>query len=430
MSGIDRRGVLALGTATVATVAGSIGSAVAQPATASVGGGALPDGAADRAMFVALATRMAQPVLGRMARGRLQAEWKPELSPTWDGRNPRVAYMEAFGRLVDGLAPWLALPDDASPEGRVRKQLRSDALASYAHAVDPRSPDYLLWSANGQPLVDSAYVTSALLRAPEALWKPLDAKTKARLIEEVKGLRRVSPPYTNWLLFAAMNEAFLLSVGEQWDPLRIDIAIKKFKEWYAGDGWYSDGARFHFDYYNSFVIQPMLVQILETLVRYDARLNNLKPAEELAVALRRMQRYAGHLERMIGADGSFPPIGRSLTYRTAAHQPLGWLAWRGKLPETLAPGRVRAATAAAQRRIFADPSNFDERGFLTIGFARHQPTLGDIYSNAGSMYIASESLLGLGRQADDLFWTAPPADWTMRLAYGGRDFPKDYAVDY
>jgi hypothetical protein len=143
-----------------------------------------------------------------------------------------------------------------------------------------------------------------------------------------------------------------------------------------------------------------------------------------------MQRYAEELERMIGPDGAYAAIGRSLTYRTAAHQPLGLLAWRKKLPANLEEGRARAATMAAQRRIFSDPSNFDSNGFLTIGFTRHQPALGDRYSNAGSMYIVAESLLALGLPAEDSYWTSPPLPWTMRLAYAGEEFRKDYYVDY
>jgi len=391
---------------------------------------ALPSGADDRSFSLRLLEKMASPVLSRMSQGRLQREWQPELSPTWDGRNPKVGYLEAFARLIDGVAPWLALPDDSSAEGRLRATLRSQALESYTHSVDPQSPDYLLWSGEGQPLVDSAYFTSALLRAPDALWKPLDATTKQRITTEIQGLRRVSPPYTNWLLFAAMNEAFLLSVGAQWDPVRIDLAVRKFTEWYAGDGWYCDGPRFHFDLYNSYVIHPMLTQILEVLVATNARFNNLKAPELLPLQYKRMQRYAEELERMIGPDGAYAAIGRSLTYRTAAHQPLGLLAWRKKLPAKLPEGQARAATMAAQRRVFADPSNFDANSFLTIGFTRHQPSLGDVYSNAGSMYIASESLLALGLPASDSYWTAPPQPWTMRLAFSGQDFPKDYYVDY
>lgn len=391
---------------------------------------ALPSGADDRSYFVNLLDRMASPVLGRMSQGRLQREWQPELSPTWDGRDSKVAYLEAFARLIDGIAPWLALPDDSSPEGRTRATLRAQALASYVHAVDPKSPDYLLWSNQGQALVDSAYFTSALLRAPDALWKPLDATTKQRIIAEIQGLRRVSPPYTNWLLFAAMNEAFLLAVGAQWDPVRIDLAVRKFNEWYVGDGWYADGVRFHFDLYNSYVIHPMLTQILEVLVATNASFNSLKPKELLPIQYKRMQRYGQELERMIGPDGAYAAIGRSLTYRTAAHQPLGLLAWRKKLPATLPEGQARAATVAAQRRVFADRSNFDANGFLTIGFTRHQPSLGDWYSNAGSMYIASESLIALGLPANDSYWTVPALPWTLRLAYSGQDFPKDYYVDY
>ena len=411
-----------------AAAGGTVLASAGEPSSA--GTAVLPGGAGDRDYMLGLLERMANPVLSRMAKGRLQQEWQPELSPTWDKRNPKVAYMEAFGRLVDGIAPWLTLPDETGAEGRARARLRDNTLASFEHAVDPRSPDYLDWRGHGQALVDSAYVTSALLRAPEALWKPLGATTKQRIISEVQGLRRVAPPYTNWLLFAAMNEAFLLAVDADWDPVRIDLAVRKFDEWYVGDGWYSDGSHFHFDYYNSFVIHPMLTQILEVVVARKAGFNALDPDKRLATQFRRMQRYALELERMVGPDGAFPAIGRSLTYRTAVHQPLGLLAWRGRLPDGLPPGQVRAATMAAQRRVFADASNFDARGFLTIGFTRHQPALADWYSNAGSMYLAAESLLAMGLPATDAYWTAAAHPWTMRRAYGGLDFNKDYYVDY
>lgn len=420
---MERRRFLASALATGTLAASAPGIAAAQRARATGAAG-------DRAYMLDILARMAEPVLGPMSEGRLQAAFDPELSPTWDGRNPKVAYLECFGRLISGIAPWLALPDDDTPEGRLRAKLRRQALASYAHSVDPASSDYLLWRNEGQPLVDSAYFTNAFLRAPKQLWDPLDAATKKRVVQEIQGLRRVPPPYTNWLLFAAMNEAFLLSIGEQWDPIRIDLAVRKINEWYVGDGWYADGPRFHFDHYNSYVIQPMLVEILEVLVATGARFNKLNPPELLEQAYKRMQRFGEHLERLIGPDGSYAPIGRSLTYRTAVFQPLGLLAWRKKLPKSLSEGQVRSATLAAQRAIFRNPSNFNAKGYLTIGFAGHQPTLGDIYSNAGSMYIAAESLIALGLPASDSYWTAPAMPWTTRKAFGGEPFPKDYYVDY
>lgn len=420
---MERRNFLAsaLGAGTLAAVSGMPASASA-PATAS-------DGAADRRYMLDLLAKMANPVLAPMSQGKLHAAFRPELSPTWDGRNPKVAYLECFGRLIAGIAPWLALPDDASAEGKLRATLREQAVASYAHSVDPASPDYLLWREAPQALVDSAYYTNAFLRAPQ-LWKALDATAKKRVIEEIKGVRRFSPPYTNWLLFAAMNEAFLLSIGEDWDPVRIDLAVRKVNEWYVGDGWYSDGPHFHFDHYGSYVIHPMLVEILEVLVATGAKFNSLDAKALLDQAYKRMQRYGEHLERLIGPDGSYAPIGRSLTYRTAVFQPLGLLAWRKRLPKTLPEGQIRAATLAAQRAVFRFPSNFDAKGFLTIGFTGHQPTLADWYSNAGSMYLAAESLVALGLPADDSYWSAPALPWTSKRAFAGEAFPKDYYVDY
>jgi hypothetical protein len=417
---MERRNFLAsaLGASTFAAVA-----------TAPVRAAAAPDGTNDRRYMVDLLAKMAGPILAPMSQGRLQASWKPELSPSWDGRNAKVGYLEAFGRLIAGISPWLALPDDASPEGKLRATLRQQALASYAHSVDPKSPDYLLWNVEPQALVDSAYFTNALMRAPR-LWKALDKATQQRIVAEIKGLRRFSPPYTNWLLFAAMNEAFLLWAGEEWDPVRIDLAVRKVNEWYVGDGWYSDGPHFHFDHYGSYVIHPMLVEILEVLVATRAKFNSLDAPVLLEQATKRMQRYGEHLERLIGPDGSYAPIGRSLTYRTAAFQPLGVLAWRKKLPKSLPEGQIRAATLAAQRAIFRFPSNFDENGHLTIGFTGHLPKLGDWYSNAGSMYLTSLSLVALGLPASDSYWTEAALPWTTVKAFSGQEFPKDYYVDY
>lgn len=62
----------------------------------------------DRQQWVELCYRIAAPVLENMSKGELQKNMQLELSPTWDGRDKRVAYMETFGRLMAGISPWLA----------------------------------------------------------------------------------------------------------------------------------------------------------------------------------------------------------------------------------------------------------------------------------------------------------------------------------
>ncbi|MDL2247398.1 DUF2264 domain-containing protein [Bacteroides sp. OttesenSCG-928-J23] len=384
----------------------------------------------DRAYWCNLLYRMAEPVLSNMSEGNLQANMQVELSPSWDGRDVRVTYMEAFGRLMAGLAPWLSLPDDATEEGKQRLKLRQWALKSYANAVDPDSPDYLLWRNEGQPLVDAAYIANSFLRAPEQLWEPLDSLTKQRYIKEFQQLRRIDTPYTNWLLFSAMVETFLLSVDAEYDQYRIHSAIRKIEEWYVGDGWYSDGQEFAFDYYNSYVIHPMYVEVLRVLVDRKVRLRDksLQDVERaLVVAQRRMQRFGVILERLISPEGAIPLFGRSITYRTGTLQPLALLAWNQDLGKSLPNGQVRSAMTAVIKRIFTPESNFNKKGFLTLGYCGSQPEISDWYTNNGSMYLASLAFLPLGLPANHPFWTNDALPWTSQKAYQGLDFPKDKA---
>ena len=65
----------------------------------------------DREYWCTLAYNMAQPVLENMAKGELQKNMMTEYSPSFDNRNRKVVFMETFGRLMAGIAPWLSLPD-------------------------------------------------------------------------------------------------------------------------------------------------------------------------------------------------------------------------------------------------------------------------------------------------------------------------------
>ena len=381
----------------------------------------------DRELWAGILYQMAAPVLSNMSEGKLQENMLVELSPTWDGRDKRVTYMECFGRLMAGLAPWLSLPDDDTAEGKQRKQLREWALKSYAQSVDPESKDYLLWRKEGQPLVDAAYIAESFLRGYDALWVPLDDLTKQRYIAEFQQLRRVDPPYTNWLLFSSTVECFLKKAGAQTDYYRITSALRKVDEWYVGDGWYSDGEDFAFDYYNSFVIHPMYVECLEVMTNGGKQnIWNVKGGN-FPNALKRMQRFGMILERFVSPEGTFPVFGRSITYRTGVLQPLALLSLRGWLPKELPAGQVRAAMTAVIQRMFGDNRNFNAEGYLTLGFNGSQPNISDWYTNNGSLYLASLAFLPLGLPADAPFWTDAPQPWTSKKAWGGEDFPKGHA---
>lgn len=382
----------------------------------------------DREVWCDVMYRMSAPVLSNMSEGLLKKNMLVELSPTWDGRNKEVTFMECFGRLMAGLAPWLSLPDDDSAEGIQRKQLREWALKSYVQAVDPDAPDYLLWRQEGQTLVDASYIAESFLRGYDALWVPLDSLTKQRYITEFTQLRRVDPSYSNWLLFSATVESFLRKAGAPSDTYRISSSLRKIEEWYVGDGWYSDGPHFAFDYYNSFVIHPMYIEALEVITEAGKheRIWNM-PGCNYQKAIKRAQRFGMILERMISPEGTLPVVGRSITYRTGSLQTLALLAWRNWLPEELSNGQVRAGMTAVIKRMFGDGRNFNEKGFLTLGFNGTQPEISDYYTNNGSLYLASLAFLPLGLPADDPFWTDAPQSWTSKKAWEGEDFPRDHS---
>ena len=379
----------------------------------------------DRAYWCRLAYQMAEPVLSNMAKGELQKNMQVEVSPTWDGRDKRVTYMECFGRLMAGIAPWLTLPDDDTEEGAMRKQLREWALKAYTNAVDPNSPDYLLWRNEGQPLVDAAYVAESFLRAFDQLWMPLDETTKKRYIEEFTQLRRIDPPYTNWLLFSATIESFLAKAGAPFDIYRINSAIRKVEEWYTGDGWYADGPSFAFDYYSSYVFHPMYLETLDALIDADKH-SRLDYPKYYQRALKRAQKFSLILERFISPEGTFPVFGRSIPYRMATMQPLALMAWYKELPAGVTPAQVRCGLTAVLKRMFASGNNFNEGGFLTIGFTGRQPNIADWYTNNGSLYMTSLAFLPLGLPASDAFWTDASQDWTSKKAWSEQPFPKDH----
>lgn len=382
----------------------------------------------DRQLWCDVMYRMASPVLSNMSKGLLKKNMLIEVSPTWDGRSKEVIYLECFGRLMAGLAPWLTLPDDDTVEGIQRQKLRNLALLSYKNAVDPLSSDYLFGHKEKQTLVDAAFIANSFLRAYDVLWLSLDTLSKQRYIDHFIELRKIDPPFSNWLLFSAMIETFLHKIGADHDSYRISSSLRQIEEWYVGDGWYSDGPEFALDYYNCFVIHPMYIECLNTISCEEEIVQKWDmPNCAYSKVTNRLKRLGITLERMISPEGTFPVIGRSITYRTAILQPLALLAWKGWLPDELCNGQVRAAMSAVIQKMFLTNQNFNMDGYLTLGFNGKQPHVSDYYINNGSLYMASLAFLPLGLSPNHPFWTDPSLLWTAKKAWCGNDFPSDHS---
>jgi hypothetical protein len=384
-------------------------------------GGRTAPQSSERETWVTLLRKIADPVLKNLAAGTLKARMPVEQHV--NGNRQNVTHLEAIGRLVAGIAPWLELGADATAEGRVRREYADLARRAITQAVDPSSPDFMNFTTSGQPLVDAAFLGQGLLRAPQSLRESLDARTKQNLIAALESTRVIQPSYSNWLLFSATVEAALAKLGAKWDRVRVDYALRQHDQWYKGDGAYGDGPAFHWDYYNSFVIQPMLLDVLDVFRDEHAAWKELAPKTE-----ERASRYAAVQERFIGPDGSYPPIGRSLAYRCGAFHLLAAIALRRALPKEVTPAQVRGALTAVIRKTIEAPSTFDEGGWLRIGFCGHQEGIGETYISTGSLYLCSVAFLPLGLDASDPFWAGPYEPWTQVRAFSGQAFPIDHAL--
>lgn len=376
-------------------------------------------GAADREYAVSVVTRVAGPVLEAAAARELKQRLPIN---DWEKDRAAVTHLEAVGRTLVGVAPWMELPPDDTPEGQLRARMTAQAVRTIANITDPASPDFANFSRGSQPLVDAAFLAHALLRAPTRLWGALSPTEQANVIAAFKATRGIKPGENNWLLFAATVEAALWQFTGEYRRESITYALERHEQWYVGDGTYGDGREFHWDYYNSFVIQPMMMAVLDVCAAQKDPL-----AEMLPKVMARARRYAAVQEMQISPEGTFPVIGRSSAYRMGAFQHLADMSLRRELPPTLNAGAVRGALTAITRRMIEAPGTFDAKGWLNIGVAGHQPSIRERYIATGSLYLCMAGLLHLGLPANDPFWTAPAAKWTQARVWSGEDMPADSA---
>jgi hypothetical protein len=381
----------------------------------------------DRTYWLQQVELVSDPVLKALKEGNLRRKMPVEAAPGQTQARAVGTHLEALGRLLAGLSPWLELEpstDETQKETTLRNHYRDYALAGITSALDPASPDYMHFGESPQTLVDSSFLALALLRAPKQLLQKLDAKTQQRLAEALVTQRKVQPPFNNWLLFAAMNEALLMTLNQPWDRMRVDYALRELQSWYLGDGAYGDGPHFHWDFYNSFVIQPYLLQLMDTLGDESPSWSAMRtPIHQ------RAQRYAAIQERLIAPDGSFPAIGRSITYRCGAFHLLADVSRRNILPEDLPAPQVRCALSAVIERTLSPAGTFSNDGWLQIGLAGHQPGLGETYISTGSLYLCSAAWLPLGLPPADPFWSQPPQPWTSQIIWSGKNLRADHAHD-
>lgn len=365
-----------------------------------------------------LLRKIADPVLYPLSKNQLRLVFPRK---SWETResNIQTSPLQAFGRTLSGMAPWLSLGADNTEEGKLRSAYIELARTCLINATDPASKDYLFGDSTQERIVHAAYIAYPLLIAPKQLWDPLTPAQQRNVIQALKTHRNFTPNESNWLLFPAIIETAIWKFTGSCDKKAIEYAISKHAQWYLGDGVYGDGPLFHWDYYNSYVIQPLLLETLRNCRQLGMPVDALyKECVDRGV------RYAQMLEHLISPEGTFPVFGRSSVYRIAVLQELEYVMFREKIiPETLQPGATRSAISTVIRRMMDVKGTFDTKGWLNAGIVGEQINARDYYNYTGALYMCTMGLTHLGIPPENPFWTDPPGKWTQQKIWEGENIP-------
>ena len=377
----------------------------------------------DRIFWVSTLRKITFPVLSNLAKGSLKKKM-PYESNSLEGE--KFACLEAFARVFNGISSWLELGPDSSEEGQIREEYIKLTLKAISNAVNPNSNDYIFIVQPKQSLVDVALFAQGLLRSKNQIWLNLPMDIQARIIRELKNTRTIAPYENHWLLYTAMIEAALLEFTGECDKERLTYGIHKFRdEFYIGDGVYSDGKSHEAGYINSLFIHPMLNDILAVMRKYG-----LSEGEHLDVQLMKSSRLSSQLERYISPEGTYPLIGKYLTYRCGVFHLLSQAALLKILPRNVNPAQVRSALTKVLVNQFKDNQNFNSEGWLIVGLNGSQLELAEDNVTTGSLYLCCAVFLALGLTQNEIFWTGPSSEWSSLKARNMHKLQKDQSIDF
>ncbi len=281
----------------------------------------------------------------------------------------------AGGRDPHGLAGWYA--------------------AGLAAGTDPASPQrWPRLDEVDQAKVEAASIAIALHETRPWIWDRLDDGVRARVLDWLAAYPGAWVPDNNWVWFRAVAAAFCRVAGAPWHQADIEHAVARTEDWYAGDGWYTDGGTRNFDHYNGWAMHLYPLWYC----RIAGPLAGPGLAERYRLRLRRYLSDAAHL---VGGDGAPLFQGRSLTYRFAALAPF----WAGALFDAtpLAPGLTRRI-ASGMLRYFLSAGCLRADGTLSIGWHGEFLPVRQMYSGPGSPYWAAKGFAGLLLPAGDPVW--------------------------
>jgi hypothetical protein len=334
--------------------------------------------------FIAAFMQLVDPLRSHYSPGHARLH----LGATGASYSREIAGMEAFSRVLWGLAPLLA--------GGGQDQLENVYIDGLVNGTNPEHEEY--WGAINdydQRMVEMAAIGTALCLAPERIWEPLPSEDKSRLAAWLGQINQHQLYGCNWLFFLVLVNLGLKHVGMPYDKARLDECLEELDSYYLSDGWYSDGADGHSDYYVPFAFHF-----------YGLLYAKFMESEDPVRSERYKHRacvFAKDFVYWFADNGSALPYGRSLSYRFA--QSAFWSAAAFAGIEPFSMGVIKGLLLRNLRWWFKQPI-FGRDGIMSIGYAYPNLIMAENYNAPGSPYWAMKSFLPLALEENHPFWKA------------------------
>jgi hypothetical protein len=288
--------------------------------------------------------------------------------------------MEGFSRIAPLWGAWVA--SGRSPVVRLATGKLVDLNAAFEHGlvtgVDRRSAGY--WGDIrdlDQRIVEAADIALSIWLFRDTAWSHLSPAQKRQVVSWLCQVNGKSVPDSNWHLFVTFVNVVLERLGY---PADRNLALQHYsrmKQFYRGEGWFSDGPGNVFDYYNAWGIHYQLYWLQQVAPEWDSG---------FIEAARRQ--FVGTYRFLVGAKG-VPILGRSICYRMAAVAPLVFACGDGGDP--VSPGEARRALDLIWSYFIRNGAV--QNGNVTQGYCGADARILDTYSGPASCLWALRSLI-------------------------------------
>lgn len=290
----------------------------------------------------------------------------------------RTDALEGVSRVLPLFAAWLIHSRQERLNGLNLQPIHISNMIrqAFIHGTDPTHKGYWGKLENyDQKICESADLALTLWLSKEWVWDKLETGLQQQIISWFEQVNHCEIVDNNWHLFPLLVQ-FVIR-----DLTGIDHIAKwrydRIKAFYVGDGWFRDGAKGNFDYYNAWGFYYSLYWLNQISPDFDT--------DFIQQSLNQFNQYYLHFMTPTG----IPFFGRSACYRLAVSAPL--IAGVDLGCSSVTVGEAKNALENTLR-YFINHGAF-QAGAPTQGLFSDDPRLVDNYSGPASSFWSLRAVI-------------------------------------